>query len=370
MKGIYIFLVAVSIAGIGCRESYDPKVKDLEQSFLVVEANLNPGPDEATIKLSRTSKLSEGNSIKPQNGAFVTVEGKDNSSRTMVDVGSGKYFSSNLDLIPGNEYRLRIRIGASEYVSEYVKAKITPPIDSIGLEKVDIGARIFVNTSDPTNSTRYYRWEYGETWQIRSYFFSTIILENGHFRPRVFPAEDVSNCWKYDSSTTILLGNSTKLQNDIISKAPLVNIYSGSDKLSVRYSMLLRQYALDQGAYNFYELMKKNTEEIGSLFNPQPSEVRGNITCITDPSEYVLGYVTASTIQSKRVFFDNVVWDFRMSCEPKDFAKNDATIRDFFISGLYLGIDTIAIPPTISGAYPDCVDCRVRLGSTVKPSYW
>lgn len=370
MKGIYILLMAILVTGMGCRESYDPKVKDLEQSFLVVEANLNPGPDAATIRLSRTSKLSEGNSVKPQNGALVTVEGRDNSTRTMADIGSGKYFSSNLNLIPGNEYRLHIIVGGSEYISEYVKAKITPPIDSIGLDRVDVGARIYVNTSDPTNSTRYYRWEFGETWQIRSYFYSTIILDNGHFRPRVFPAEDVSNCWKYDSSSTILLGNSSKLQNDIIYKAPLLDIYSGSDKLSVRYSMLLRQYALDQGAYNFYELMKKNTEEIGSLFNPQPSEVRGNLTCVTNPSEYVLGYVTASTIQSKRVFFDNVVWDFRMSCEAKTLPNTQKTLEDYFISGALLGIDTLIIPPVVSGSTPDCVDCRVRQGTTAKPSYW
>src|SRR5690606_35363898 len=109
-----------------------------------------------------------------------------------------------------------------------------------------------------------------------SYYFSEFIYENDLVRPRVFPNEDVSVCWKYANSSTILLGSSAKLQSAVISEKPLTTIPAGHEKLAKRYSILVKQYAIDKKAYEFYSLMKKNTESLGSIFDPQPSEIRGN----------------------------------------------------------------------------------------------
>src|SRR5690606_38038743 len=82
----------------------------------------------------------------------------------------------------------------------------------------------------------------------------------------------------------------------------LVKIPNGSEKLTVRYSMLVSQYAISKEAYEFYEIMKNNTEKMGSVFDPQPSLVRGNITCTTDPGEIVVGFIDCSVSSSQRIF--------------------------------------------------------------------
>jgi hypothetical protein len=51
----------------------------------------------------------------------------------------------------------------------------------------------------------------------------------------------------------------------------------------VLYYIKLSQYALSHDAYLFYQKLKKNTEQLGSIFDAQPSELSSNIHCVTDP---------------------------------------------------------------------------------------
>lgn len=357
---------------ISCRENYDPPATATDKSFLVVEANLDP-QGVSTVLLSRTSTLETRNGLKLEKDAIITVEDRNNNvvGRPVV-ISGGTYSFPNMGLVIGNQYRLHIRTSNNkEYVSAYVTAKKTPPIDSISWEHVDKGVQIYANTHDNTGNSQYYRWDYDETWQITSYYFSDVIYDPviKDVRPRRFPAEDVSNCWKYDNSTRILLGNSTHLQSDIIYKAPLLLIPNGSEKLSVRYSMLVRQYVLDRDGYNFYELMRKNTEQVGSIFSPQPTEIAGNITCVGHPEEYVLGYVTSSTVVQQRMFIQ-IPWSFYQDCEEKMVPDNPDSIKFFFSTGILIPYTFTMPPPVYLSANPHCVDCRERGGSTAKPSYW
>jgi hypothetical protein len=372
MRKTYYILFALILSFTRCRENYDPPVNSLPDSFLVVEGVLNVGSDSTTIHLTRTFELDQRATVKTENNAHLTVEGKDNTTSFLFGAGKGNYVSANLNLVANREYRLRIKTSdGKEYLSDYVKAKLTPAIDSISWRQDDKGVQIYANTHDPLNDTKYYRWEYEETWEIRSHMSSSIIYENGVIRRRIFPQEDVSVCWKYQSSTDILLANSLRLGSDLISQAPLVLIPDGTEKLGVRYSILVRQYALEEGAYNFFELMKKNTENIGSLFTPQPSELRGNIHCVSNPAEYVVGYVTASTIVAKRIFISAAEvprWPYIIICPAVSVPSNRDSI-DY-------AVNTLGLMPVYSASTdyifstPECVDCTTRGGSIRRPFFW
>jgi hypothetical protein len=244
----------------------------------------------------------------------------------------------------------------------------------VGKEKRK-GLRIYANTKDLSNSTHYYRWDYEETWEIHSTYGPTVIYENGKIRDRVFPQENVSVCWKNNLSTNILLANSLRLQSDIINEAPLTFIPLGDEKLFVRYSILAKQYALEKEAYNFFELMKKNSEDIGSIFSPQPSEVKGNIHCVNDPEEFVVGFVTASTVTEKRIFIEAGqvgIWPNYNLCEevrvPNHPDSINKAVRVFGLMPYY----HIFPPPADVYLFssPNCVDCTTRGGSTARPLFW
>jgi hypothetical protein len=159
----------------------------------------------------------------------------------------------------------------------------------------------------------------------------------------------------------------------VVSEAPLLFSPPGSEKLGVRYSMLARQQAIDKQGYEYLQLMKRNTESIGSIFDPQPSELKGNIHCLSNPEEGVIGYLTASTLEEKRIFVtaQEAGWVYRQSCPPIK-VKNDPDSLRLWLPG-YLPFDAETFFGTVVSyqlATASCVDCRARGGNTNKPSYW
>lgn len=375
MKKRFYILLLLFVFFTGCRQRYDPPLNSLPNSFLVVEGVLNAAQDSTTVHLTRTFKLDQTASVKTENNAGLTVEGSDNSISILIGTGNGNYVAGNLHLNPDKEYRLRIKTtDGKEYLSDYVKVKLTPPIDSIGWDRSNEGIQIYVNTKDPSNASRYYRWDYQETWELRTTYFSYFIYENNIVKTRNLPAEDVSKCWKYYTSSSILLGNSTRLQDDIIFKQPITFIPSGDEKLGRRYSIIVTQYSLEPNAYDFFELLKKNTENIGSLFSPQPSEIKGNIHCISNPNDYVIGFLTASIIQKKRIFIDDTEvpqWGYHPYCPSIEVSIHpDSTFKYFFLGPWEPYEYNLPARPTYSASIKGCADCTKRGGITGKPSYW
>lgn len=372
MSRNYLLFLLMLTTGIACRERYEPRVEALDKSFLVVEGNLNVNHDSTIIRLTRTSSLDEKVKVVAENNAQLTVEGRNNSIRTLFPMSNGRYVSADLNLDIGIEYRLRIRTNDGKiYLSDFVEAKATPLIDSINAVASLQGVEIFANTKDPQRNTRYYRWDYDETWEIRSFFNSDVIYEPStrSIRNRL-PHEMVYYCWRYDTSRSILLANSTRLSEDIIHRALLKKIDAEDERLRVRYSIRVKQYALEKEAYDFFEQIRQNTESVGSLFSPLPSEIRGNVHCINDPTEYVLGYVTASTVEEKRIF---VVYPSRVYEDCKTKTVNSIDSIDHYVryqGYLLYASDPLNNPPEYSLSTATCVDCTQRGGKTQRPSYW
>lgn len=384
MKPIHLIFIAFTISTFACKKRYIPEIRADIRPLLVVEGVLNASPDTTVISLTRLLRLDDTTRISMENNATVTVEGSDNIIRQLTDKGRGYYISGNLNLTIGENYRLRIKtIGGKEYLSDYTTAKRSGPIDSVTWSEDDKGIHIFVNTSDPDKNTRYYRWEYDETWEIRSYYISEFVIVNGATRPRILPDEDVYTCWRYDFSTNVFIANTTNLEEDIIIDKQLITIPPNSEKLGRRYSFLVKQYALDKRGYEFFEQMKKNTEDVGSLFSPQPVEIKGNINCLTNPDEPVLGFVSASTMEKKRIFLSDAdvpLWRYHTGCEriPGDpaplFPYNPpipiSNTRHFFDEVAYSPYGYEPISRSQNAAFDECISCIKRRGYNRKPWYW
>lgn len=378
MKRIKVLIgCIIIIAGFACRDPYNPGIISSPDFYLVVEGVLNAGQGPTSVRLSRTYKMDDSARLRGEVNAQLVVEGKDNTTRQLTMTGDGIYTSPNLNLDLNQEYRLRIvTSNGKEYLSEYIAVKKTPAIDSLGFRQDENGVQVYVNTHDDSNNTRYYRWDYDETWEIRTYYHSEYKYVNDVVTPRS-SADDVSVCWKYDFSKNIILGSTASLQSDIVFRAPVTFMGNGNEKLAVRYSILLRQYALDKQGYEFYEMMRKNTEAIGTVFDPQPTEIKGNIRCTTDPGEVIIGYISAAVIEEKRFFISSSQldrWRFFQEC-PEEMVKNHPdSIRDAYAGGGSI-YNALFSPMTgrityYYASHKRCVECPARGGSLIKPSYW
>lgn len=381
----YFYVIIIVL--LCCKKPYYPTVLSSPNSYLVVEGVINSGSDSTIIKISKTVKLNEKIVQNPLLGATVNVESDQNTSFPLNDAtGKGFYSNPSLNLPSSSKYRLRIKTNdGSEYVSDFVAIKPTPPIDSIGFTLKDSSVNIYVNTHDPANATRYYRWDYDETWQFQSKFGSSWILDRRTdtfvYRP---DSLSIHYCFGNDTSSTVLLNSTTRLTQDAIYQSPITQFSYHSEKIETKYSIKVKQYALTREAFEFYQNIKKNTETLGSIFDAQPTELIGNIHNVTNSSEPVIGYITATNVQSKRIFISNKVlppntrvnypYDCVMESALFHDPRNGNMVQTVLIDPPFTDLATYAIygPAGIIGfmySTPLCVDCTLR-GTKKRPEFW
>ena len=269
---------------VQCKQEYNPQIGAQSTGFLVVEGFLNSGQGPTAIRLSRSSDL-EDTRLKPEPGAQLSVEGEDGSNLPLFSNGNdGEYSVAQLTLNNGVKYRLDIRTtDGKEYVSDYTSVKYTPPIDSITWQRENDGLRLYANANDPQNNTKYYQWEYEETWEFHSAYHNELkyiidpVTTNPVSVAYKYPDQHadttIYKCWNTLASSTIILGSTEKLTSDVVF-LPVQYIEPHSEKLSVLYSINLRQHAIIHDEYLFFQKMKKNTEQLGTIFDPQPSNIR------------------------------------------------------------------------------------------------
>jgi hypothetical protein len=302
-------------------------------------------------------------------GATVTVQSNQNSSWPLIGDGAGNYAAPGLNLSPGQQYRLLITTSSGLYASDFVPVQPTPPIDSVGYMVKNAGVQLYVNTHDPTGTTKYYRWDYGEAWEFHANYVSQYAVDTTT-RSIVFRVNQVYYCFAHDSSTNIFLASTTHLSKDVVYKSPLTNIPLSSEKVELKYSILVKQYGLTAGAYQFYYYLQQNSEQLGTIFDPEPSQIDGNIHNIANPNEPVIGYVTVTNVQSKRIFISEEALLYAMTIYPYDCGQD--TVKTAQIQSLIEEPGSI-ITTVVPGGYlvttPQCGDCTIR-GVTQPPPFW
>lgn len=369
-----IFLVYLS-----CKQAFEPNLNSKTTNYLVVEGIINCGNDSTTIKLSRTVLLSQKQTVKIEVGATLSVESDKGIFYKLIETKKGSYQCAPLNLPLSSKYRLNIKTTDGKiYQSAFVEAKVTPPIDDVFYERTSDGLNINVNAHDDSGKTAFYRWSYEETWKFHSEVSSSKESTGKSIINRV---TQVYYCYRTEILPLILITSTQKLSKDAVANRLLKFIPNRSDRISEKYTINVRQYALTKDGYEFWDNQRKNTEVLGGIFDSQPSELKGNITCISAPLEPVVGFVSVSTEVRKRIFItpEQVNWEQPLltNCSILDTVKSvDIATTLYFLPGqLPVEIptgDAIDIKGNQVGylaAAPYCVDCRLR-GTTTVPSFW
>jgi hypothetical protein len=373
-----LLLFTLVLLGTGCKEKFDSPVPTIATGYLVVEGVINNDGDTTNIRLSRTINLND-TGRRDETGAIVNLEGSDGNSFRLIENFAGNYTIYNVHLNNSFTYRLAIITGnGDQYQSDFVPVRNNPPIDSLNWVREDNGVKVFINTHDPQNNTRYYQWEFSETWEFHTLYSDCKYIygpdpRDAYAVHRLASDPQIFKCWKFNASSEIVLGSSAKLSEDII-HLPVTLIPTASQKLSVLYSIAVKQYSWSKEGYEFLERMKKNTESVGSIFDAQPSELNTNFHCTTNPNQTVIGYFNICTIREKRIFIDNKdlpLWGYKIPCQTIAVVNNPDSIRN---SGAYYMLPTVSKKEVFSieefyASDKQCVDCR-ETGTNVKPDYW
>lgn len=377
---LILFFCTISV--LQCREKYDPPIIDSNPDFLVVDGILVGGSDSTKIFLSRTRKLSEGDTSIVEKGASVVVQDANgNTIYLLQELSSspGTYGIAGMDLIAGNSYKLRIAtLNGKSYISDPIIFKNTPVIDSVNWIKPEKDVTIYVNAKDQQNNTRYYRWQFEETWEYYSPYQSGYIYDqaNDNVLPRN-PDDSINHCWRTQYSKDLLIASTEKFSDDIVINQVVRTIPYGAFELGNKYSILVKQYTLNKEGFDYLQILKRVSEQSNSLFSAQPSQLAGNIHNSVDPNETVIGYITASQVSSKRIFIERSEvepWGYSLACATRFVPDNPDSIRFYFQEGHYPQYIPLTYINGITSGYfaaeSACTDCRILGGVTRKPDFW
>jgi hypothetical protein len=247
-----------------------------------------------------------------------------------------------------------------------MEMKPVPLIDSIYYKKQTFvssagpveGCQIYLDTHDPANKCNFYRWDYSETWEFHLPF-------------------DVKNkvCWRTENSYGILIKNTSLLAKDKVSGYPVKTISNPVDRLSVKYSIHVNQYSLNEEEYVYWETVKTSMEQTGGLYDIIPPVIPNNIYCVDNPNEKTLGYFSVSAVSSGRIFIKDDFAGFNSQYETcitdTIYGKMIVDTLKGLNSFIWLLIDNSYKVPQerFFTRKRGCADCMAR-GTNIEPVFW
>lgn len=357
---------------MGCVEPYDPPYTDSDINFLVIDGFLDSGSETATVKISYAMPLDTNTTVNPARNAVVNVETDDGNIIPLAETAPGVYTTKSDHFQTGRTFNLAVSINSRHYLSDQVKLKASPVLDDLTWRADSRGITFYVDSHDVAGSTKYYQWNYTETWEYKANRYATLKWDGRQVVG--LQADDmVDICFRTENSTKVLVTTTTSNTADVVNDFPLAFIPAGSRKLWRLFSIEVEQRAIDEQAYTYWLNLQKTTENLGGLFDQMPGEVTGNIYNAKDPFERVLGYFSGGEVQKKRIFIkrDEV---------PLDLLGNPGQCPDFLItpeslfSEEYANREVFIIEYIANAGYvtasPICVDCRLDGGTTTKPDFW
>jgi hypothetical protein len=391
VKNIILIII---IGMIGCIEPFDPNIPNSNKDHLVIDGIITDQPGPYIVKITKSTPLDYiGQDDTSVSGVTVTIEEEEGVIETLYEESPGVYMTNAIQGVVGKRYRLNLSYGNSNYQSSWETIEASAKIDSVYYQvetrattDKDIeltGLQFYVDSQGDQENVKNHRYEWEETWEIGvTYPSQDDFLEGG----LILPAENpVYQCWKFKNSETINLNTTEGLSKNIISAHQLAFITGEDERFIKKYSLLVKQFALDESEYLFWKFLKEANEELGTLYDKQPSKIIGNISSLSNSDEVVLGYFSASGVQQTRVF----VKAFTVNISERDDCGipldtlfiadleknfNNAVLEEISNGKYFFGSARAGRPPIlVVGAllsHKKCSDCRIKGGDLKKPDFW
>lgn len=380
----------------GCTEPYALQTNTFEEA-LVIEATLTNELKKQEIKISRTYKLEEnGPTFETEAIVYIT----DNmGNQYYFKENNGKYESEvAFQTVLNRDYKLFVITKEGKtYESNVQRLTTINPIESVQAKQAtkegERGVEISVNSYDPTNTSKYYRYTYQETSKVTVPYWlpsKAVLIPVPNVRYIYWPIGFVSRvgeseiCYTTTNATDIILKNTVNQSEDRVNQFPVRFISNKDYTIAERYSILVTQYVQNLQSYTFYNTLKKITGSGSILSQTQPGAFVGNISCTSNPNEKVLGFFEVSSVSYKRFFFsysdifpNEALPPYFDECKLLPLDSTDygssgdggpaAALREGILSGTLYHYSTNF--PVYIMVKAVCSDCTT-FSSNVKPAFW
>ncbi|GAA4457872.1 hypothetical protein GCM10023189_29260 [Nibrella saemangeumensis] len=270
-----------------------------EAPKLVVAGLITTAPPPYTVRLSYTGDF-QYIGLRPKETLILnaTVRIQDDAGRstrlTTITGQPGYYQTIDTAFVGeiGRTYTLSVTLpDGKQYVSRPERMVPVPAIDTVYSEFISTDNiqnpyryRVYVDTKDPADQQNFYRWE--------GLFYS---LRPSTGSPCTPFSRDICNdrCWVPVTTRTVNIFSDQLINGNTVQKQPVMEslVFATGPQL-----FEIRQYSLTREAYQFWKRFGEQQTRVGTIFDPLPAPIQGNMVNAADPGDLALGYFGASAV--------------------------------------------------------------------------
>ncbi|WP_421873629.1 DUF4249 domain-containing protein [Marinoscillum sp.] len=377
----YIAPLILGLA-LSCVKPYDFDPDNFDR-VLVIEGQISDeqGPHRISITYTypldtllnefvsgATVWVEDGNGVRTP---FVQIEGGFYQSPEAFAGQVGQTYQLHIELPDGSAYESSSELLQAAPAIDAVYGKYTEQANSAGDQNTG-GIQFFIDSE--TSDHAYYRYSWEEGYKIETPYPARYMVTDDSML--VLMDTSIGICYKEGFSTELIYGTTNNSTVNRMVEFPIRYLSDEQQQLRVRYSILVKQYAINESAYLFYKQLDENNESGGSLFDQQNGTVIGNISSTSNSGENVLGYFEAAGVSKKRAFFNDEDLDEQFDRPRFPYACHySLTIVTSADSALYYvrqGGNVFSYDPFLNEVQIQsisCTDCSFY-ADTTPPNYW
>ena len=379
---IVIKFLILAIMLPSCITPYEPHINSKDINKFVVSGQVIDNSDYQTVSISKASSVGEPQYI-PVSSCNVRIL-DDKGNEFLMQESSAGIYQVQIDknyLTPGTSFKVVILTSDGVNIeSDFDQMSECPVVDSVYYIRkenltniagqVTNGLQFYVDLDCGNINSHFFRWEAIETWEHHApyprewYYDGTV----HHISPPDFSR---IVCWSTEPVRNIYTLSTLGLVENKYYMLPLHFVDNHTSRLMYGYSLLINQFSMSEAAYSYWDQLRINSSEQGGLYEKQPLSIRGNLHNNTNPDQVVLGFFSASSVKSKRIFVsdvENFAFDFPTYCSPDTLGVGglhsiDPSEYPAFLAGNKLRFFSVQLSQY-------CVDCMALGGTNIKPDFW
>ncbi len=303
--------------------------------------------DDARFQKVTVSTIRAGGKSEPVEDATVTIE-CDNGDQWQFEYSESGFYAlpSQMDLVEGASYRMVVVLeDESSVVSSW---EIVPEKVLIQNAYWEQGTYSYFNNNGIELKRRVFKFLVdtgiipGDDTSLR-YEYETTHINEAPFAPA-----GAANCYittvptNFISTLHFVQAQGKSYQGHLVDFATL------DKRFSLRFTMLVRQITHSPSAHSYYRAIEQQKKLRGTIFDPPPATIAGNLTTegMDDKVVYGLfevGQLDEAVINVFRGDFENSLVTYFSECQAKLFAGDPA---------------------------PECYSCAVEKGAGPRPYYF
>ena len=392
-------LAALLLCAASCIYPFEARIRDNGEWPLVVEGDILIG-DKTIVSLSHVRPFNAFEHNLQAFSAFGYIEGEDGSriesdDRFSLDDAAWSpsarseavlYFDTRT-ISPGQRYRLHFTTldqngqALNSYESDWLEPCPAPTIEALTYSHHPEYDEMWVGLSMHCNGSHYFRWRFEEAWEYHSdivtrYYYNPDERQVMELKPE---EPTMYYCWGEAKSTQIQIFSTATQTEDRFEELAFHRISLTDKRIQYLYRITVHLAAISEDTYNYWNNIKRGSEEQGSIFSPTPSEMASNVHCVSDPSAQVVGYLNLSNQVTSILYYEdweNHFYTGRSHVRHDGLVKaNDRDSMDFWYSNGLLPYEPIGYIDPLTPMYymwtmAPCIDCRLGGGSKNKPKDW